>query len=56
MGNDLGNWFKDSYYLKDVIDRREVSVLNLKVVMLHFKEFVESKTDIGAFNNYLHVW
>jgi hypothetical protein len=42
VGDELGNWSKAYYYLEDVIEGRESTVLNLKVVML---------TAVGAFNN-----
>lgn len=42
VGDELGKWFKAYYYLEDVIEGRESTVLNLKVVML---------TAVGAFNH-----
>ena len=51
VGDELGNWFKANYYLEDVIEGRELTVLNLKVVMLHVKEFAGSKTAVGDFTN-----
>jgi hypothetical protein len=37
--------------LEDVSEGSELTVLNLKVVMLHFKECAGSKTAVGAFND-----
>jgi hypothetical protein len=42
VGDELGKWFKACYYLEDVVEGRESTVLNLKVVML---------TAVGAFNH-----
>jgi hypothetical protein len=51
VGDELGNWFKANYCLEDVSEGAVLSVLNLKDVMVHFKEFAGSKTAVGAFNN-----
>jgi hypothetical protein len=42
VGDELGKWFEAYYYLEDVVEGRELTVLNLKVVML---------TAVGAFNH-----
>jgi hypothetical protein len=51
VGDELGNWFKANYSLEDVSEGVALTVLNLKDVMVHFKEFAGSKTAVGAFNN-----
>jgi hypothetical protein len=49
VGDELGNWFKANYCLEDVVEGKEPTVVNLKEIMVHFKEFVGAKTGVGAF-------
>ena len=49
VGDELGNWFKANYCLEDVVEGKAPTVVNLKEIMVHFKEFVGAKTGVGAF-------
>ena len=51
VGDELGSWFKANYRLEKVVEGVDISVLNLKEVITHFKDFAGSKIVVGAFHN-----